>query len=1125
MNSQYKRLIENLDEFIQRYYLDKIIRGVLFTLGILLSFFLIFILTEYFLFLDSSFRKAILYVYLLISTFSLVFFVGVPFLRLVNLLKRITHEKAAVIIGNQFPEIDDKILNTIQLYKDSNLNNFDNLLLINASIEQRVLNFGVFRFKNVINLKLNRKYLKFALPPALILLVLLIGSPTLILEPTQRLVHYDSLFVPKAPFEFVLLNSNLNVEEGQDLQLKMQLKGESIPSEVVLVIDGFEYLMKKNSISEFTFNVEKIKSPLRFFFASDKYFSKPYQINLVHTPKIVDVDIEINYPAYLGKSSEKLSKLTEILIPEGSTLIFDVRTRDADSLSLFSDTYGKRFLKFSNANRLKFDLKRINQNTRIQLLPINDEVENKDTVDYSISIIKDAYPTIKVTEFTDSIFEKRKFFKGLIRDDYGFSALKMEINYTNMMGQDTQIFIPIVFGHLPTTQEFFNYLDIKSLNPKLGSIVSYSFLVYDNDGINGAKISRSQLFTYQLKTEEQEQKEAEERAENLNTEVGSSSKEAEKLAKKIENLTEKMRGKKSLSWEEKKEIEDLIKQFEKLQNNIKNHVKESEENLLKNKEELNQAEELNQKQEEIKKLMEELFTPEMKEMMKELQKMMEKNAPKEKIEESLEKMKLDAEFMKEQLDRELEMMKQLKFDQKLQQSIDKLRELQQQQEDLSKDLKSNSEEIRKKQEELNNEFNQFEELMKEAKNANSELKEPNNMKDTKSEEESIKSEMKQSSEKLSEGKKNSAQKNQQNASQKMEELADELEKMQSEMEQESQSEDIDNLKNILHNLIEISFNQEKLMEKVKYTSNRDPQFPKFIEEQKKIANDLEMVEDSLNKIADRNPSISPVISKELKSIKAHSELAFNDLKEMNTIGPTSSYQMTKSTANQQFIMTSVNNLALMLSEALNQMQQQQQKQKGGKGSCKNPKPGAGSSGKMKTMREMQQELQKQMEKMKQQMDAKGQKPGGKGQNSGGGEQMSEEMARLAAQQEALRKMVQEYRDQLAKEGKMKEAGSLGEAAKQMEQTETELVNRMLTSESLIRQKEIITRLLESERSEREREQSEERESKEGKNQNNSNKNLILKYKEVYQEDVELLKTIPPNLKPFYKKMVDIYFSN
>ncbi|MCB9186633.1 MAG: hypothetical protein H6601_07790 [Flavobacteriales bacterium] len=93
----------------------------------------------------------------------------------------------------------------------------------------------------------------------------------------------------------------------------------------------------------------------------------------------------------------------------------------------------------------------------------------------------------------------------------------------------------------------------------------------------------------------------------------------------------------------------------------------------------------------------------------------------------------------------------------------------------------------------------------------------------------------------------------------------------------------------------------------------------------------------------------------------------------------------------------------------------------------------------------------------------------------------------------------------------------------MEQTETDLVNKMITQETLMRQQEILTRLLEAENAEREREQEQRRESKEAKNEDYGNPEIFFEYIRQKKNETELLRTVPPNLSPFYRDKVDEYF--
>ena len=99
----------------------------------------------------------------------------------------------------------------------------------------------------------------------------------------------------------------------------------------------------------------------------------------------------------------------------------------------------------------------------------------------------------------------------------------------------------------------------------------------------------------------------------------------------------------------------------------------------------------------------------------------------------------------------------------------------------------------------------------------------------------------------------------------------------------------------------------------------------------------------------------------------------------------------------------------MLSETLNAMKEQQQQGKPGSGKCNKPggkcnKPGNGKPS-FKSMQQLQEQLNKDMESLK-----NGKNPNGKE----GQEAMSEELAKLAAEQAAIRKQLQELEEELKK---------------------------------------------------------------------------------------------------------------
>jgi hypothetical protein len=185
------------------------------------------------------------------------------------------------------------------------------------------------------------------------------------------------------------------------------------------------------------------------------------------------------------------------------------------------------------------------------------------------------------------------------------------------------------------------------------------------------------------------------------------------------------------------------------------------------------------------------------------------------------------------------------------------------------------------------------------------------------------------------------------------------------------------------------------------------------------------------------------------------------------------------------------------------------------------KPGSGTKPSLKELKKMQEQLKK---KMKEQKGKKGEK-GKKGKKNGkepSSEGNSKALMQLAQQQQKIRQRLQELRDEIGING---EKGNIDRILEKMEENETDILNNNITNETLLRQEEILSKLLEAEEAQREKGEEEKRESIEWNYEiENSNSNY-LEYIKKKKEQEELLKTTPIQLNPFYKEKVNQYFND
>jgi hypothetical protein len=654
------------------------------------------------------------------------------------------------------------------------------------------------------------------------------------------------------------------------------------------------------------------------------------------------------------------------------------------------------------------------------------------------------------------------------------------------------------------------------ISPDAESEVEYHFEVCDNDGIHGAKCVRTMTFKYKPPTQEEIEKETAEKEEKIEKSLENALNDAKKLQKQIDDMSRKMTEKNSLSWQDKKQLEEMLQKEKQIKETMENLEKQNE---LKNnfEQQYNPPDSaIMEKQRELSKLFKDVMDEEMKKMVDEIKALLDK-IDKNQVNQMLEKMKTSNKDLEKQLDRTLELYKQVEFDKKLSETIDDLQKLAEKQEQLSEktlNKESSEEALKKEQQEIEQKFEEEKKSIDELEEKNQKLEEPNQFPSTEQKQEEVKKDINESKESLEKKERKNSSKSQKNAAKGMKSMAEQLQKMKDDKESEEDAEDFELLRQVLENLVRISFDQEELMTRTKIINRNDPRYLNIIQEQNNLKDDLKMVEDSLTQLAKRQIMIKPFITREIASINTNVEQTVKALADRN---------IPIAAAKQQYVMTSVNNLALMLAESLKKMENQTSSQckKPGKSSCNNPGGKGKGKSSMKSLRQMQEQLNKQLQGMKSEMDAQSKKGEGK-KGSSGNRQMSEKLARMAAEQEAIRNEMKKYQDQLNEQG-IKAGGGMNDAMLKMEETEKDLVNRRILQETLNRQQDILTRLLESEKAELKREQEERRESTESKNQKYSNPDGNFQYNRNKTTDTDLLRTSQPSYNYFYKTKINSYF--
>ncbi|MFZ4678655.1 MAG: hypothetical protein ACOYLP_00650, partial [Flavobacterium sp.] len=949
-----KIIYKKLEGFITKYYTNELLKGIIFFVGIGLMYFIFTLFIEYFLWLKPTARTILFYTFVLVELFLFFRFICFPLFKLSKLQQGIDYEEASKIIGNHFGEIEDKLTNFLQLSYDTNKSE-----LLAASIDQKANTLQPIPFGNAINFGNNKKYLPLAIIPILFFAFFyLSGNSNFISQSLNRVVNFKQQFLPPAPFEFEVLNPNLQTEQNKDFLLKVRTIGKVIPENALILIGDESYFMESNKAGEFEFVIPKPSEDVEFHIEANDVSSIDYKLNVVTVPSIANFEMVLNFPNYLNKKSEVIKGTGNAIVPEGTQVTWKMNTLATQKVDWVNEKAHYYFAKQDNIFLLS---KSILQNLDYQILTSNNKVQNYEKLNYQISVIKDQFPTINVNNLPDSLKVNKNFVLGQVSDDYGLSKLQIVYYPKNTPNNTKKALISIKRD----VYDQFVFSFPSNLPVEEGVSYEYYFEIFDNDALHNFKSTKSSVFSNRIATEEEKQDEImNQQNENINS-LSKSLKAQDKQLSELDKLQKMGKEKENLEYKEQQKVNDFIQRQKKQDEMMKEFSEKMKDNLEKFKtDKKDEKKEL--LQDRLEKTKEEIEKN--KKLLEELQKLNDKIS-KEELFDKMEKFQQASKNQTKSLEQLVELTKRYYVEKKAQQIADKINKLAEKQEKLADKPEDNNVE---KQEEINKEFDKIKEELKDLDKENKELKAPLDLPKSEDKEKSIDEDLNNAKDQLQKNQKENAKPKQKSASKKMKQMSQKMQEQMASGEMEQMEEDVEMLRQILDNLLAYSFSQEDVMKQFKNLKRGAPSFNKNLKIQQDIKQQFKHVDDSLFAMSLRNPKIAEDITKEIGNVQYNVDKAIETLAEAN---------VPKGNSHQQYAVSSSNKLADMLSDILNGMQMQMSAAGAGK-----PKPGQGQGQGM----QLPDIIKKQEglgEKMKKGMK-KGDKPG-EGQEGNKGEKVDQ----------------------------------------------------------------------------------------------------------------------------------------
>lgn len=1121
--STFNIIQQKLEEFIKKYYTNELIKGAILFFAIGLLYLLITLLVEYFLWLNPLGRRILFWAFIIVEIGLFVRFIAFPIAKLFRLQKGIDYTQASKIIGNHFPQVSDKLLNVIQL----NQNQRESELLA-ASIDQKAIELQPVPFKNAVNFKKNAKYLKYAAIPIFVFILFsTLGGMDIFSSSYKRVVHYDTAFEPPAPFSFIVMNDDLNAVENKPFTLKIRTQGTVVPENASINYSGETYYLQQTAPGLFEYTFQQPLESLDFNFKANKVTSREYTLEVVKTPSLLNFEMVLDYPLYTGKSDETLKSTGNATIPEGTRVKWNMTTKNTDAVALkTSDTI---FSFSSKGENFSFE-RGVYNKLDYTITTSNEKLKDYENLAFSLNVVKDQFPEIEVQSKQDSTNTQRVFFLGQISDDYGLTKLRLVYFPEGEEKQAKMQLLPLN----KTNFDQFTYAFPGNLYLDEGVSYEYYFEVFDNDAIHNFKSSKSGIYSFRKLTKDELEDEQLQNQQDAIKGLDKSLEEFKDQKQTLEELSRIQKEKNELNYNDRKKLYNFLKRQKQQEEMMKNFSKELKEELQnfqpENEEKDPFKEQLEKRLDESEKRLKEN-----EKLLEELEKLQEKIA-KEELTEKLEKLSKQNKNQEKNLEQLLELTKRYYVEKKAEKLAEELFEMGEEQEELAD--KPKDENTKAAQEDLNKKFDEYKKQMEELQKENEALKKPLDIPEDKPAEQQIDEEQQKATDKLEQQKPSEAGKNQKNAGQKMKQMSKAMQMQMKAGQGESIEEDVKMLRQIVDNLVVFSFQQEDLMEVFKKIEYGNPIFGKKLNVQNDLKTNFEHIDDSIFELSLRQPLIGTQINTTLTEIQYNIDKSLERLAENQT---------RQGIGNQQYTITGANDLAVLLSDILGNMQMQMQMSMGSGSGKGTPSPGSGNSGGFQ-LPDIIKKQESLGDKMKEGMskEKKGSKSGdegegeGKGEGSGEGngqdgengrngqngeqkegngnsEDLNGELFEIYKQQQDLRNQLQ---DRLSKEGLKGNGGNL---LKKMEGIEQQLLDKGFNQNTLQQMLNLKYELLKLDKADLEQGQENRRESQTYKKDFRNNVQLAPEDIKKYFNTTEILNREALPLRQDYKNKVQEYF--
>jgi len=957
-------------------------------------------------------------------------------------------ETVALKLEQHFGGLQQQLISALQLWAEKDHAN-QSRPLIEAAIERANQETAALNFEEIINRRRTRRFALICVGMVAICLISQRVWPASLSGAGARLSHPLTTFEPPPETYLIVRPGDAEVVAGESFEIIAELSG-IVPRKARL----FTRENEKEEWTQLVLPVRQttarhkfaaVRRSFSYYFAAHNARTQIYMLTVMERPLVTRVVHHDTFPEHTHLPDRLNQQGGDIVVPSGTIVSLDIET---------SQIISEAWLLMNDEHRITTQVSdalaqvslTIGQDARYTI-ELRDPfmIRNRDPVAYRIVALPDRPPDVRLlrpgnAELGEamSVMVSAEAF-----DDYGIT--KMEVRYTiNEQSKDGIKPMTLANNSRETTADV--TWDLAALGLLPGDRVMYHVRAYDNNPI--ANYGESQIFAIRFPSLYEIHQAAERAQQESLDAMEDVQSRSQDLTEKLETMARELLNNDKLDWQDKQQLDEAIQTQEDMTHQMQMTADQLAETLEKLEDSGLLKDDTLQKLEELQELLDQIQSPAMQEAMEKLQEAMQ-TADSELVRKALEDFKTEREKFQESIDRTIALLKRVQQQQTLDALTKKLEALAESQnkitEDAQKDILPDA--LARRQEQvtddtgkLENELRSSAEEFSQSEPTDQQLQElAEQMK-----QKQLTDRMDKTQQDLASNQQSSAQKRSGDIARDLQETARQMNQIRQQFTNRQKAEIARELSRALHDLLTLSKAQEQTTQQAEKTKNRDQTAPLALDQARTITGANRMakrLQDASQKTFFLPPQAGAALGEAL-------------LKMENAAGHLNSGNAQQAAQDARHAMASLNRAAKMVQGALGQISSSES--------------GTGF-----------EELMKQMAQLSQQqgdLNAQTERLFGKpqpGQGQPGLEQ-------LAARQRAIQQALEELRQELARQ-QQQMLGDLGKVVSDMDQTARELQRHHLTPETRHRQQQILSRMLDAQKSMRERGKSRLREAESGKN--------------------------------------------